>query len=201
MNVFAQEQEFQPRTWAQVPRGRPNQTAWVARANRPGVPGMVEIRPHNDRGRRRGAADLRTRMRGGPWAGHDGWLVTYVALGADGNPLSRGRPAAVRLLAEQVGGPSPSGVFDLGVVPLPATIPFPRVDLPGFFGSAVEEPIRQRLTELLVRHARRTVDTATGGATPGPDLVWREVAQMYGELAQQLRDPFLAELADELAAL
>jgi hypothetical protein len=196
---YEQQYEYQPRTWLPTPANAQGRIAWLARAARQGTRGIVEIRPHSDTARRRGAVQLVNRRNDPRWASHDPWLVTYVALDSSGRPVVRGRPQQLRVWAQHYPGGRAGDVFDLGHVQLPATMPFPRVDLPGFFGSAVEEPIRAHLTALLATRGRQ-VDRATGGATPGPDLTWQEIAEMYAELAQELRNPFLAELANELAA-
>jgi hypothetical protein len=45
-----------------------------------------------------------------------------------------------------------------------------------------------------------TMRPGTGGNMAGPDVAW-ELAEFYSELGRQLRDPFYAELASELASL
>jgi hypothetical protein len=184
------QDEYQRRTWAPVPPTTAGRLTWMMRS---GAPGLVEIRAHT------ATAQLTARAADPRYVRHGAWLVTYQALGPDGRPASSGHARRLRLWAQQFAGGRLTGdVHDLGIITLPDTLPFPRVDLPGFFGMAVEEPIRAHLTGLLGLLSRR-VERSTGGAAPGPDLLWSEVAAMYAELASELRDPFLAELAAELA--
>lgn len=198
MSVLANEWEYQPRVWDRPPTAVHGRLAWVAQA---GTQGLIEIRARTATSRGRGVDQLRKRQIDPLYGGHDKWLVTYQGLGPNGKPISRGRATQINLWAQKFDGKIGKLIgkeYDLGPIRLKDTIPFPRVDLPGFFGNAVEEPIRERLTELL-RMKRRTVNQQTGGAAPGPDLLWSELAALYAELAEEQRDPFYAELAEELS--
>lgn len=208
MTVPEREMEYQPRRWEPPPRPAQGRMAWVAavarpKPNLPRVPGLIEIKPHTATSRPGGLKQLRDNHARPQYAGHDKWFVTYQALDAGGRPVVRGRAHQVQLWARRFEGGNPpnaqlTDAYDLGIIPVPTTTAFPRVDLPGFFGSAIEEPIRTHLTRLLEMKQRR-VDQRTGGAAPGPDLLWAELAAMYSELAEELRDPFYAELATELS--
>lgn len=87
----------------------------------------------------------------------------------------------------------------------------PTIDVstrnPSVFGAAAEQPVRASFAKFLAAHRRTgagwTVRTRDDKASsdPGPDVEWREVAEMYAELARTTNDEFLAELANELATL
>ncbi|MGI5216523.1 hypothetical protein [Nocardia sp. CA-290969] len=174
----------------------------------PGGPGIAEVKPHTDTGIRQGLAQLRSYRYGDGkkpplFAGGVQLLVTYVPIDASGKPVRRGRAAAVRVYARSVTWPprERSGPVVLGPLQqagtrrLPEVLPFPRVDESGYFGHAVEKFVRGHLHRISGRPAVR----GYGGPRSGPDIVWKELAALYGELARATGDPAFAQLATELA--
>ncbi len=160
--------------------------------------GTAEIKPHVSRAMGQGLEQLR---KGQP----DGqrFLITYRPVGIRPD----GRAAAVCVYAlgftniadvpRDVAALRARTWAHLGRAPLPERIPFPTVVDGGFFGSAVERHVRKRFGTALVRPAGRTVRPGTGGHLPGPDVRY-EQAEFYAELARELGDPMLAELAAEM---
>jgi hypothetical protein len=72
------------------------------------------------------------------------------------------------------------------------------------FGSAGEALARETFDAALRRGTnpqRRVVNLRKSGHAVGADVIWREMAEMYGELARTTNDEFLGELANELATL
>jgi hypothetical protein len=159
-------------------------------------PGIAEIKPHTKHGIPAGVRQLRGRTSKGPLKGLDMWLVTYLAV-----PQKTLTPSRIRVLVYKVEPTGPLGrPWDLGEKVLPATMPFPKTDNPGFFGMAVEDCVRQKFLPVL-KAGGRSVFGGTGGARWGPDVRWNELANFYAELANETGDPFFEALATELTEI
>jgi len=72
----------------------------------------------------------------------------------------------------------------------------------GRFGSVMEPLVAHSFNENVLKHKKlvppRKRDFSRGSGT-GSDVLWTELAGLYGELARELGNPFFAELASELA--
>lgn len=168
-------------------------------------PGLAEIKPHHPRAIREGLGQLHARLRG-PYTRHpDYWLLTYRA-----QPAGADRPSSVRIVAHRIdpqalGRLGPAGdrsrlitattEFD---APLPPVIRFPPTSQPAMFGMAVEDVVRSAFGKRFRRVADRALPA--GGNRPGPDVLWKELAEFYRELAAETGDGYWSALADELAA-
>jgi hypothetical protein len=84
----------------------------------------------------------------------------------------------------------------LPMVALPPTIPFPIPDKqPDMFGLAVEPYVRKKFGLAYKRANYR-------GRIPGrkgPDVLWRELEDLFRELADETGDGYWREIADELS--
>ena len=83
----------------------------------------------------------------------------------------------------------------LPMVDLPPTIPFPSPSRPDMFGLAVESLVRQKFGLTYKRANYR-------GRRPGvrgPDVLWRELEELFRELADETGDTYWREVADELS--
>jgi hypothetical protein len=167
-----------------------------------------EIKPHKASGIRRGLAQLHARRFGTahikpthPDAPQ--WLITYLPVNDKGLPVRSGRASAVRVFARSVSWPGRNRkadcgpLYDLGRKGLDATISYPAVNEPGFFGFAVERDIRAHL----YRRTDRPAVRGAGGGKPGPDLLWNEIAALYSELSRLTGDRLFAEIAAELQSV
>jgi hypothetical protein len=68
------------------------------------------------------------------------------------------------------------------------------------FGSVMEPLVAHAFNRFVLKpNARRRLPEHRGGSGTGIDLLWSELAGLYGELARELGNPFFAELAAELA--
>ena len=207
MYAFPLTDDFEDRRWRvkglwEVDNAKPLPDGKLA----VGQGAIGEIKPHTASGIRAGLSQLYSRSLQFPNAPL--WLITYVALGADGKPIRRGRASAVAIYARKVKWPSRpratkdsvvrapelGDLYTVGTKSLRALIPYPHVDEPGFFGQAVERDVRAHVFSKATREAY----SGTGGSLPGPDLRWHELAALYGELARLMADPLFAEIADEL---
>jgi hypothetical protein len=85
---------------------------------------------------------------------------------------------------------------ELPMVDLPLTIPFPRPNKPDMFGLAVERLVREKFG-LVYKRARYR-----GGfpGRKGPDVLWRELEDLFRELADETGDTYWCEVADELSS-
>lgn len=168
-------------------------------------PGLAEIKPHHVRGMRSGLAQLKVRLRTHP--GHPAlWLVTYQPLPAEG-----GRVRRVRIVAHEVDPArlrAATSLSDptaflrcrtvLATPLLPGTMPFPDpMARPALFGLAVEDLVRRAFVGAFPRTG--TKGLPAGGERPGPDILWRELADLYREVAVQTGDRYWSDLAGELA--
>jgi len=131
------------------------------------------------------------------------WLLTYLP-----RP-DRRRPTHVRVFAYKV---KQEGLPEDGLLPptkdllmprrelkdieLDKYIPFPKPDeQPDMFGLAVEDLVRKEFGRVYKRANYR-------GRLPGhrgPDVLWREMADLFRELAVQTGDGYWSEVADELS--
>jgi hypothetical protein len=185
--------------WEAVPRSRwaslPGNLA--AATMRVGANGVAEIKPHSWSGLRAGLKQLARRTSTGPRA-----LITYLPVDRSGKTVPAGQAAAVRVFATMY-APSTSLAdylakaqwWDLGSLGLPGMMPFPVVQNGGFFGMAVENGVRNHFTTKVLNPSTRKVAAGTGGHQHGADVQWQELAELYAELARQLRDPAYAEAA------
>jgi len=71
----------------------------------------------------------------------------------------------------------------------------------GRFGSVMEPLVADAFDRRVLQPQppRRRLPEHRGGSGHGSDLLWSELAGLYGELARELGNPFFAELASELA--
>ncbi|NHU43005.1 hypothetical protein [Rhodococcus sp. A14] len=191
MQPLTVNEEFQTRTWDKIDG--------AVQFLQPKMAGIAEIKPHTAAGQRSGLDQLRKYKSLHP--DRPQWLITYLPINESGSPVRSGRAGAVKIFARSVDWPGGGrGAYRLGSLEivgtkkLPGLIAFPRVDQPGFFGHAVEKHVRAHLFRSINRKAVR----GTGGAQPGPDVMWKELAALYGELARIVPDPLYAEIAAEL---
>ncbi|MEV7572163.1 hypothetical protein AB0P28_03585 [Pseudarthrobacter sp. NPDC089323] len=190
--------------------------------------GLAEIKPHNDAAIRKGLYQLRayllqskaargtgTRPGAPPstaakrpaWiAGSEPerasvWLVTY-------SPWSqKGPPTHVRVFAHELKatellkkGPLPAldrllvSRRELPKIELPKVMPFPHPSKHGLFGLAVEPLVRDRFAGAFQRPlaGRQRV------RRKGPDVLWRELGDLFHELADETGDGYWRDVADAL---
>lgn len=185
-------------------------------------PGFAEIKPHHDAAIRQGLHQLRLYLRqsesarGKPFPGVSKragwiigaepqrtsiWLITYA-------PLPPANPTRLRIVAHQLNRTEllkdPIPRLDrllvsrhvLPLVDLPRTIPFPSPSRADMFGLAVESMVRERFGLVF----RRPTYRGRRPGVRGPDVLWRELADLYRELAAETGDTYWREVADELAA-
>jgi len=148
------------------------------------------------------------RGRWGSWANgkepdrQEVWLITY-------RPLpDRRSPTHVRIVAHEVDHtklpevgrlpPTQSLLLysrTLGEIKLDKFIPFPSPnEQPDMFGLAVEDLVRKEFGKVYKRASYR-------GRIPGrkgPDVLWRELGDLFYELADETGDGYWHEVADEL---
>ena len=192
------------------------------------APGMAEIKPDNGPAIRGGLNQLRAylrqseaarRARPGSRTGRPAWmsgkeprresvwLITY-------RPWPPGpAPSQVRIFAHEIAGdrlvakstrddrlPATKDLVksrrELPPVQLAKFIPFPSPDKqPDMFGLAVEDLVRQQFGRVYKRANYR-------GRVPGrkgPDVLWRELGDLFRELAEETGDGYWHEVADELS--
>jgi len=166
--------------------------------------GKAEIKPHNLNGIRAGLEQLADQPAKPPFAGPR-MLITYRPVDADDKAVNAGQPVSVQVYAtDYVAGVTASDLLNrykwwfLGKVPVPKRVTV-KLENRGVFGAVMEGPVR-RLFRGTVLLPPRKLEPGTGGWRHGPDVVWKELAELYRELAQEMRDPFYAEVAAELAA-
>lgn len=163
--------------------------------------GHAEIKPHSHAGIRDGFVQLRRSKVSGPKI-----LITYRPVDSGGKAVQTGRPAKVQVFATKLTDLTPAKLlsgatwWNLDGVPPPGSV-LPTLDNPPLFGAAVEESVRNKFRdEVLAKNSPpHTMRLGVGGHRSGPDVLWDELAGMYQELARELRDPFYAEVAAELA--
>lgn len=192
-------EEEAPRKWLSIPKLLPSGKMTVQ------PNGFAEIKPHNRAGIRAGLKQLGERARGKgrqPQA-----LITYLPVDAALAPLPSGWPPHVRVFAVKYDHGNPPTMadifikhqwYDLGSFTPRKTIDL-KVDNASVFGAVIEESVRKKFITSVLKAPLKY--RGGGGAGTGPDVLWDELAQMYAELARDLRDPFYRELASELAAL
>ena len=196
---------------------------------KPGIitaPGLAEIKPHNNPAIRKGLYQLRSYLQHsesarGPAKAPGGakrpawmagseperqsvWLITYSPW-----PDNSGRPSHVRVFAHEVKrdellkkGPLPGldrlliSKRELPKVELPKTMPFPLPSTPDLFGLAVEPYVRDRFAQAY----HRPLVNRQRLRRKGPDVLWRELEELFRELADETGDRYWGEVADELSA-
>ncbi|MET1087155.1 MAG: hypothetical protein ABWY04_08545 [Arthrobacter sp.] len=83
----------------------------------------------------------------------------------------------------------------LPMVVLPPTIPFPSPSRPDMFGLAVESLVREKFG---LEYKRANYRGRLPGRR-GPDVLWRELEDLFRELADETGDTYWREVADELS--
>jgi len=169
--------------------------------------GFAEIKPHTESGVRGGITQIQKRLARS--RGYIAYLVTYYAVNERNQPIRKGRAKYLHVFAAPVTQASTPAQYrdpkvwrHLGYVEVPQTIPHPPVHQGGAFGWAVEEAVREKFKQMVkLETPHKKWTPATGGYQPGADIRWHELAELYAELARELRDPLYAELASELAAM
>jgi hypothetical protein len=174
----------------------------------------MEIKPHTTTGIRAGVRQIGDRLEAAcrtTGVAPTGVLVTYVGVDAAGRPIRTGRAKAVHVYGAKVDlkcGQRPTvaqynqpGVwYFLGSAPLPDKLDHPPVDHAPAFGWAVEPVVQQQVMKTVRLQTPQRKWTPKGGPGHGADIEYTELAEFYRELARELRDPFYAELASELAS-
>ncbi len=164
-----------------------------------GKNGAAEIKPHNYDGILSGQTQLDLSTVPGPKL-----LITYRPVKADRTAATKGLPALVEVfMTRHVKFAKPAAVlknkwWKVGEFVPPKTVPL-TIDNPGLFGSGIEDSVRRHFCEQVLLPRLRPMHKNTGGHRPGHDVLWDELAELYGELGRELRDPFYAELAAALA--
>lgn len=184
--------------------------------------GLAEIKPHNDAAIRRGLYQLRAYLQQSDSARTGGagkakrqawmagsepertavWLITYQPWSAGGAPthvrvfahelkraelLKKGQlPGLAQLLISR---------RELPKVELLRVMPFPHPGKPDLFGLAVEPLVRDRFAQ----EYRRPLAKRQRTAPHGPDVLWRELEDLFRELAGETGDGYWREVADELS--
>ncbi|SLK13676.1 hypothetical protein SAMN06272721_11920 [Arthrobacter sp. P2b] len=192
-------------------------------------PGLAEIKPESPEGIRAGLSQLRDYVwqseyargrkpspRAAKGAGKRAswiigqepdrqaiWLITYLPL------PDRRAPSHVRVFAYEV---RRENLPEVGRLPptkdllkprrvlsdirLKKFIPFPSPEKqPDMFGLAVEDLVRKEFGKVYKRTNYR-------GRLPGrrgPDVLWRELEDLFRELAYETGDAYWREVADELS--
>lgn len=186
--------------------------------------GLAEIKPDNGPAIRKGLYQLRAylqqseaaRASTGPVGGlraawmrgsepqrSSVWLLTYRPW-----PDRSGTPSHVRVFAHELKrdellkkGPLPSldrlliSRRELPKVELPKVMPFPSPRRADMFGLAVESLVRERFGREFQRPGARRQRPGS----KGPDVLWRELEELFRELAEETGDSYWREVADELA--
>lgn len=171
------------------------------------TPGVVEIKPHTETGIRAGLEQVARRLR----RRGKGVLATYMGTDSRGNPVLVGRATHVRVYATLVDldvnkHPTPEQYnqpnqwYALGLAEVPPKIDFPPVDHAPMFGWAIESVVQKQVKAAVTLATAKKKWTTLGGPGHVADMRYRELAEFYGELGRQLRDPFYAELASELSS-
>lgn len=190
-----------------------------------GSAGMAEIKPHHAKGIRQGLKQLRDYLSesqqtrtarparaqvfgqgippGSEPARRSVWLITYLP-----EPENTKSPQRLRLYAHRLNprllmqwpmpGLDSMTLYrrELGVLSLTGR-GFPTLNEPDRFGRAVEGPIRQRFIATFKRPGDPRYRQAQG--SHGPDILWRELAGLFQELANVTGDTYWREVAEELS--
>jgi hypothetical protein len=164
-----------------------------------GKTGHAEIKPHHLRGIRDGLRQLDRSKVTGPKV-----LITYRPLNSGSRIAQTGVPALLQMFmtCPKKGAKPPEVLagqwWKLGSVKPPPQVAL-TVDNPGLFGAGIEDFVRNHFCERVLQPRGHRMHPNTGGNRRGADVLWDELAEMYGELGRELRDPFYAELAVALA--
>ncbi|MEU5844563.1 hypothetical protein [Rhodococcus sp. NPDC047139] len=169
--------------------------------------GLGEIKPDHVLGRREGLTQLRYRLcvydKYHPGAIQDLWLIAYsIPKGSGARPVYldvrafRFDPRTLRKLQ-----PNERAEFDKLYAKrvedrIPLTSPTKSRTNRSGFGISVEKTIRDWFVKTQL--GNRPVEPGTGSNRPGADIIWYELAALYGELAAELSDPHFGELARQL---
>lgn len=132
------------------------------------------------------------------------WLITYSPW-----PEKSAAPTHVRVFAHQVNGdelvkgsslPGLDRLLlsrrELPKVQLPTLIPFPPPSKPDLFGLTVESYVRERFA----LNYKRPLQKGQRVGRRGPDVLWRELQDLFRELANETGDDYWDDVADELSA-
>jgi hypothetical protein len=80
-------------------------------------------------------------------------------------------------------------------IELPKFIPFPHPRKADMFGLAVESCVRDTFAKAYQRPFKERQRVAR----KGPDVLWRELEDLFRELAEETGDAYWREVADELS--
>ena len=174
-----------------------------------GGPGIAEIKPHTEAKINEARKQLKSALVNRP--GYEALIITY----RPGATTPKGTPVKVWAVRYEKEEKPRTGAltylrtkpwWNLGIITIPPKIDVSTADL-SVLGAAAEGAVRTRFGQFLAKQPppHRRVDAVTTSLykSPnerGPDVEWREMAEMYAELARTTNDEFLAELANELAA-
>lgn len=188
-------------------------------------PGLAEIKPNNGPGIRKGLYQLRAYLQQSDAARRTGqaaggakrpawmagseperksvWLVTYSPWSEKSGPPSHVRVFAHELKRDELlkKGPLPSlerlliSRRELPKVKLPKVMEFPHPNKPDLFGLAVEPYVRERFGQ----EYQRPLKNRQRLRRKGPDVLWRELEDLFRELAEETGDIYWREVADELS--
>jgi len=134
------------------------------------------------------------------------WLLTYLP-----TPENSLNPRHIRVFAHELKQDMLRGSArlpslkdltrarrELPKLQLPPKINFPGLDKAAMFGLAVEDVIRKGFGQAYGRPGDPRHRQAHG--LHGPDMLWRETASLYRELAAETGDRYWRELSEELSA-
>lgn len=160
--------------------------------------GRGEIRAHNLNGIRGGQGQL---------AGVPGTtpriLITYLPVDANNRPVNTGRPDHFLVMATHNADVQAQNLLErewflIGSVTLPAQVAIDLGHDRALVGNLIEPYVRDLFNRRVLLPSGRQIHRGTGGNQRGSDVRWNELADFYGELGRQAKDPFYAELAASL---
>jgi murein DD-endopeptidase MepM/ murein hydrolase activator NlpD len=182
------------------------------------APGLAEIKPHTSKNISRAHDDLTRKRRKARGYYKEALIITYKPTGGTtptGIPVDVWAVRHIPDVSPAAAPPkgrrtTPSDYlaatwWSLGQALVPPTIPVTLKDL-GVFGAAAEPVVRtafgQQLPQLAKNPHGRALTTPLNrpASDQGPDIKWKEIAELYAELARTTNDEFLGELANELAS-
>ena len=157
-------------------------------------PGFAEIKKHNSAGIKSGLEQLRRSSRPG---NEPCYLITYMSRNRARERTDVGVVVDIQVFAIRFEKKSEVPFLwsdlnrltwmNLGLIKLPKESPwFPPVGWTDAFGYAVEEAVRRRFIEKVVK---KRPDAQRGGLGRPPsthDVIWNELAEFYSELAREL---------------